>query len=70
MFLPAILIPASIIKTLLLFASLVAQLVQNQTAKKETQVRSLGLEDLEEEMATHASVLPRMIPWTGDHGGL
>ena len=45
-----------------------AQLVQNQTAK-DTQVRSLGLEDLEEEMATHASVLPRIIPWTEDHGG-
>ena len=32
---------------------------------KETQVPSLGQEDpLEEEMATHSSILARRIPWT------
>ena len=35
------------------------------------QVRSLGGEDLlEEEMATHSSVLPWRIPWTEETGGL
>ena len=34
-------------------------------------VRSLGLEDpLEEEMATHSSVLAWRIPWTTEPGGL
>ena len=38
---------------------------------RETQVRSLGQEDLlEEEMATHSSILAKEIPWTVDHGGL
>ena len=33
---------------------------------QETQVRSLGWEDpLEEEMATHSSILAWRIPWTG-----
>ena len=33
---------------------------------QETQVQSLGGEDpLEEEMATHSSLLARKIPWTG-----
>ena len=37
----------------------------------ETQVRSLGWEDpLEEEMATHSSILAREIPWTEEPGGL
>ena len=35
------------------------------------QVRSLGLEDpLEEEMATHSSILAWEIPWTEEPGGL
>ena len=35
------------------------------------QVQSLGREDpLEEEMATHSSVLPWEIPWTEEPGGL
>ena len=35
------------------------------------QVRSLGQEDpLEEEMATHSSVLAKRIPWTKEPGGL
>ena len=38
---------------------------------KETQVRSLGLEDpLEESMATHSSILAWRIPWTEKPGGL
>ena len=35
------------------------------------QVRSLGWEDpLEEEMATHSSILAWRIPWTEEPGGL
>ena len=34
-------------------------------------VQALGLEDtLEEEMATHSSILAWRIPWTEDPGGL
>ena len=38
---------------------------------EETQVQSLGGEDpLEEEMATHSSVLAWRNPWTEEPGGL
>ena len=38
---------------------------------QETRVRSLGWEvPLEEEMATHSSILAWKIPWTGEPGGL
>ena len=38
---------------------------------QETQVESLGREDpLEEEMATHSSILAQRIPWTEEPGGL
>ena len=38
---------------------------------QETWVQSLGLEDpLEEEMATHSSILAGKIPWTEEPGGL
>ena len=38
---------------------------------QETWVQSLGWEDpLEEEMATHSSLLDWKIPWTGEPGGL
>ena len=38
---------------------------------QETQVESLGREDpLEEEMATHSSILAPRIPWTEEPGGL
>ena len=38
---------------------------------KETQVRSLGQEDLlEKEMAAHSSILAWEIPWTEESGGL
>ena len=38
---------------------------------QETQVRSLGREDpLEEDMATHSSILAWRISWTEEPGGL
>ena len=47
------------------WASLVAQLVKNPPATRETWVRSLGWEDpLEKGKANHSSVLARRIPWT------
>ena len=47
------------------WASLVAQMVKNQPAMQESQVRSLGWEDpLEKGMATHSSILVWRIPWT------
>ena len=45
-------------------ASLVAQMVKNLPAMQETWVQSLGQKDpLEEEMATHSSILAWRIPW-------
>ena len=45
--------------------------VKNLPAMQETQVQSLGREDpLEEEMATHSSILAWRIPWTEEPGGL
>ena len=50
-------------------ASLVAQLVKNLPAMRETSVRSLGWEDpLEKGTATHASILAWRIPWNTVHG--
>ena len=44
--------------------------LKNLPAVQETQVQSLGQEDpLEEEMATHSSILARKIPWTEEPGG-
>ena len=38
---------------------------------QETWLQSLGQEDLlEQEMATHPSILARRIPWTKELGGL
>ena len=38
---------------------------------QETQIQSLGQEDpLEEEMATHSTILAWKIPWTEEPGGL
>ena len=52
-------------------ASLVAQTVKNLPAMQETQDASLGWEDpLEEEMATHSSILVWEITWTEDPGKL
>ena len=40
-------------------------------AMQETQVKALGQEDpLEEEMATHSSILAWRIPWTEEPGWL
>ena len=36
----------------------------------ETQVKSLGWEDLVKEMATHSSILAWKIPWSEEHGRL
>ena len=50
-------------------ASLVAQLVKNLAAMRETWVQSLGWEDLlEKGKATHSSILAWRIPWTVFHG--
>ena len=49
--------------------SLVAQTVKNLPAIQETWVQALGQEDLlEEEMATHPSILAWEIPWTVESG--
>ena len=46
------------------FTFLVAQTVKHLPAMQETQVQSLGWEDLlEKEMATHSSTLAWKIPW-------
>ena len=45
-------------------------LVKNLPAMQEMQVHSLGGEyPLEEEMATHSSILAWRIPWTEEPGG-
>ena len=44
---------------------------KNPTAMQQMQVRSLGQEDsLEEETATHTSILAWKIPWTEEPGRL
>ena len=46
-------------------------MVKNLPAMQETQVQSLGQEGpLEEEVATHSSILAQRIPWTEEPGGL
>ena len=51
--------------------SLVAQLVRNLLAMRETWVRSLGWEDpLDKGKATHSSILAWRIPRTEKPGGL
>ena len=53
------------------WASQVAQLVKNLPALWETLVQSVVQEDpLEEEMATHSSILAWRIPRTEELGGL
>ena len=54
-----------------IIGSLVAQMVKNLPAMQETQVQSLGQEDLlEKGMATQSSILAWRIPWTEEPGGL
>ena len=51
--------------------SLVAQIVKCLSTMQETQVQSLGGEDLlEKEMATHSSILAWKIPWMEEPGRL
>jgi len=46
-------------------------MVKNLPAMQESWVPSLGWEDpLEEEMATHSSILIWRIPWTEEPGGV
>ena len=46
-------------------------MVKNPPAMQDKLVRYLGWEDaLEEEMATHSSILAWRIPWTEEPGGL
>ena len=48
-----------------------AQTVKRLPTVRETQVQSLGWEDLlEKEMATHSSILAWEIPWTEEPGRL
>jgi len=55
---------------LLLWASLVAQMVKNLPAVQETQVQSLSWDDLlEKGMATYSSIIAWRIPWTDELGG-
>ena len=52
-------------------ASLVAQTVKRLPTTWETQVQSLGREDLlKKEMATHSSTVAWKIPWTEEPGRL
>ena len=55
----------------IIWASLVAQMVKNVAAMQETRVQALGQEDpLEEGMATHSGILAWRVPWTEEPGGL
>jgi len=52
-------------------STVVAQMVKNLPAMQETRIPSLGREDpLQEEMATHSSILAQRIPWTKEPGRL
>ena len=52
-------------------ASLVAQMVKNQSAVQKPRVLSLDREDsLEKGMATDSSILSWRISWTEESGGL
>ena len=56
---------------ILVWTSLVAQLVKNLPAVQETWVQYLGREDPpEKKMANHSSILAWKIPWTEEPGRL
>ena len=56
---------------LIVRASPIAQSVNHLPTMQETQVQSLGQEDLlEKEMATHFSIFAWKIPWTEEPGSL
>ena len=62
----SVLYPTSICVT-----SLVVQTIKRLPTMRETQVQSLGWEDLlEKETATHSSIPAWEIPWTEKPGGL
>ena len=51
--------------------SLVAQMVKHLPTMRETWIQSLGRKDLlEQEMATHSSILAWKIPWMEEPGRL
>ena len=53
------------------WTSLVAQMVKHLPTMRETQLQSLGWEDLlEKEMETHSSILAWKFPWTEEPGRL
>ena len=53
------------------WASLVAQMVKNPSAMRETWVQSLAWDNaLEDGIATHSSILAWRIPWTEEPGRL
>ena len=55
----------------MILISLVTQVVKRLPTTRETWVWSMGQEDsLEEQMATHSSILAWKIPWTEEPGGL
>ena len=67
----AIQVTSLIIYVQLIQASLKAQMIKNLLAMQETQVPSLGREDLlEKGMAIHSHILAWRIPWTEEPGGL
>ena len=52
-------------------SSLVAHMVKNLPALRETRVQSLGQKDpVEKKIATHSSILAWRIPWTEEPGEL
>ena len=56
---------------LVLWTSLVAQMVKHLSTMRETWVQSLVQEDpLEKEMASHSSTIAWKIPWTEEPGKL
>ena len=56
---------------ILLWSSLMTQMIKNMPAMQETQVQSLGWEDpLEKKVAIHSSILAWEIPWTEEPGRL
>ena len=53
------------------WASLVAQLIKNPPAMRETWIRFLGCKDpLQEDVSTHSSILAWRIPWTEESSRL
>ena len=53
-----------------LYISLVAQMVKRLSTMRETQVRALGEDPLEKEMAIYSSTIAWKIPWTEEPGRL